>query len=193
MMRFDATLFILLALALFVTPRPADDAPPRRLDFAGFSVELPEGWEGPVEADTAHLPTAATYRIRNAADGPLAGASLTVHVRTNLNPLQRQNWMRGRAPVDLGTLRPVEPLSGEALPFTGAGFRAESRGSASGRQAGGRAALVYFTAHGPVYYALVAEAPARGFAEMQPALLGVVRSVQFSAAASAATATAAAD
>ncbi|HLA63019.1 MAG TPA: hypothetical protein VK610_01220, partial [Rhodothermales bacterium] len=43
----------------------------------------------------------------------------------------------------------------------------------------GRTALVYFTSHGPVHYAVVVEAPTEGLSESQGALLEIIRSVQF--------------
>jgi hypothetical protein len=170
-MRFDATLLLLLILGLFSTPRVGVEA--ERLEFpgGGFSIELPDAWEGPIEAREETLPVASEYRLRHAGDGPLAGAEVKVIRRANLNPLQRQQWMRGRASVGLGDLRPVEALRGDAMPFpSGVGFRAEG---------GGRSALVYFTAHGGIHYAMIASAPSDRFVALTGTLLGVAQSVRF--------------
>jgi hypothetical protein len=170
-MRLDATLLVLLLLGYFATPRYV--AGGERMEFpgGGFSIELPTGWTGPVATHEEGLPAAAAYHLRHAGDGPLTGAEIVVVRRANLNPLQRQQWMRGRAGVGLGELRPVEALSGDAMPFReGAGFRA---------QGGGRSALVYFTQHGTVYYALIASAPSDRFVAATGALLGAARSVRF--------------
>lgn len=172
-MRFDATLFLLAALAFFVTPGSAD---PRPYAFPRGEVTLtvPDGWDGPVQSDEAALPASATYRLRNNAAGPLRGASVLIIRRANLNPLQRQQWMRGRFPIGLGALRPTAPLTGDLMPFrNGIGIRADGDG---------RTALVYFTSHGAVHYAVVVEAPTDGLAESQGALIEIVRSVRFTGA-----------
>ncbi len=173
-MRFDPSLLVLLALAFFATPeRPA---PVERVAFArgGFALELPDGWSGPQEVDESRFPSAATYRLRNAAAGPLAGAEVLVVRRTGLNPMLRERWVRGRVPLDLGALRPVEALGGARLAFaSGAGFRMAG---------GGREALVYFTAQGGAYYAVAVAASAAAFADEPDALLAIARSVVFSAA-----------
>ncbi len=165
------TLLLLLGLVFFVTP--SRDVTAQHYDFAGggFSVDTPEGWEGAVQADESHLPGAASYRLRNTASGPLAGATATVIMRANLNPLQRQQWVRGRFPLGLGALRPVAPLSGAQMPFEeGVGVQATGEG---------RTALIYFTARGASHYAVIVDAPERQFAEAQPALLSLVRSIRF--------------
>jgi hypothetical protein len=170
-MRFDATLLILLVLGFLSTPDERRLA--ERLEFpsGGFSLELPDGWDGPVDADETSLPVASSYRMRHTGGGALAGAEVRVIRRTNLNPLQRQQWTRGRASIGLGDLRPVEALTGEAMPFPiGVGYRAVG---------GGRTALVYFTAHGPTHYAIVASSPSDQFISTTGALLGVARSVRF--------------
>jgi len=170
-MRFDATLLVLLLLAYFATPRNVSGG--ERLEFpgGGFSIELPNGWEGPVEAHEEALPSSSSYVLRHAGGGPLTSSEIRVVRRTGLNPLAHQQWMRGRATVGLGALRPVEALSGDAMPFrTGVGFRAEG---------GGRSALVYFTQHGTAHYVLIASAPADRFVAATGALLGVARSVRF--------------
>ncbi len=169
-MRFDATLLVLLVLAYFSTPRGIDA---ERLEFpaGGFSIELPDGWDGPIDAFEEALPSAATYRMRHAGDGPFTGAEVRVIRRANLNPLQAQHWMRGRANVGMEDMRPVEGLSGDAMPFrAGVGFRAEG---------GGRSALVYFTSHGGSHYAVVASTTTDRFVAATGALLGVVQSMRF--------------
>lgn len=175
------TLLLLLALAYFVTP--SRDVTAQHHDFSsggGFTLDTPEGWDGPVQADESHLPQAAQYRLRNTAAGPLAGATATVILRANLNPLQRQQWLRGRFALGLGALRPVGPLSGAALPFQdGVGVQATGEG---------RTAMIYFTSHGSAHYAVVVDAPERQFAEAQPALLDLVRSIRFTAPLPEATA-----
>lgn len=170
-MRFDATLLVLLVLGFLSTPD--DGGLTERLEFpaGGFSLELPEGWDGPVEAHEEALPAASSYRMRHAGDGVLAGAEIRVIRRANLNPLQRQQWARGRASVGLGDLRPVEALTGDAMPFpSGVGYRAVG---------GGRTALAYFTAHGATYYAIIASAPSDHFIPATGPLLSVARSVRF--------------
>jgi hypothetical protein len=170
-MRFDATLLLLLVLGFLSTPN--EGSLTERLEFpaGGFSLELPDGWDGPVEAHEEALPAASSYRMRHAGAGELAEAEVRVIRRANLNPLQRQQWVRGRAAIGLGDLRPVEALRGDAMPFpTGVGYRAEG---------GGRTALVYFTAHGPTHYAIVASAPSDRFISATGSLLGIARSVRF--------------
>jgi hypothetical protein len=169
-MRLDATLLVFLVLAYISSPRGFDA---ERLEFpaGGFSIVLPDGWDGPIDAHEETLPAASAYRMRHAGDGPFAGAEVRVIRRANLNPLQAQQWMRGRAAVGLGDLRPVEALRGDAMPFrSGAGYRAEG---------GGQSALVYFTAHGGTHYALVASISSDRFVAATGALLGIAQSVQF--------------
>jgi hypothetical protein len=169
-MRFDATLLVLLVLGFLSTP---NERLTERLEFpaGGFSLELPEGWDGPVEAHEEALPAASAYVMRHTGGGAFAGAEVRVVRRANLNPLQRQQWVRGRASVGLGDLRPVEALTGDAMPFTtGVGYRAVG---------GGRTALVYFTAHGGTHYAVVASSPSAQFISATGALLGVARSMRF--------------
>lgn len=169
-MRLDATLLVFLVLAYISTPRGFDA---ERLEFpaGGFSIVLPDGWDGPIDAYEEGLPSASTYRMRHAGDGPFAGAEVRVIRRANLNPLQAQQWMRGRATIGLGNLRPIEALRGDAMPFrTGVGYRAEGDG---------QSALVYFTAHNGTHYALVASTSSDRFIAATGALLGIAQSMQF--------------
>lgn len=144
-----------------------------RVAFArgGFSVELPEGWDGPQEIDEAGWPAVATYRLRNRTAGPLEGAEVLVVRRTGLNPMMRERWLQGRAPLPLDGVRPVEALRGAGMPFaSGAGFRMEGEG---------QTALVYYTAHGPAYYFVGVSAPTDAD---EGALLALAWSIRFDGA-----------
>ena len=162
-----------LLFALFVVPVLAQ----QDIAVAGVSLSLPQSWKGPVERDERHAPQRASYTFSNMnAASSLNGARLIVYRVTGLNRLDRNQWWRGTLRFGYAGARPIAAITPDEMVFAQAtGYRT---------QGNGRLGTIYFTQHGPAFYAIHVSAPADVFEELLPALIDVVRTVRFSSTGS---------
>ncbi len=140
---------------------------------AGVSLSLPQGWDGPAESNESRAPGQASYTFDNTnAESSLNGARLIVYRVTGLNRLDRNQWWRGTLRFGYAGARPIAAITPDEMVFVQAtGYRTEGNG---------RLGTIYFTQHGPAFYAIHFSAPADVFEEQLPALLDVARTIRFS-------------
>jgi len=156
-------LFVLFALPVLAQQDVA---------VAGVSLSLPLGWEGPVESDESRAPRQASYTFDNTnTESSLSGARLIVYRVTGLNGLDRHEWWRGTLAFGYAGARPIAPITPDEIVFAQAtGYRTQGTS---------RLGTIYFTQHGPAFYAIHVSAPADVFEEQLPALLDVARTIRF--------------
>lgn len=140
---------------------------------AGVSLSLPQGWDGPVESDESHAPQRASYTFNNMnEESSLNGARLIIYRVTGLNALDRNKWWGGRLAFGYAGARPIAAATPDEMVFAQAtGYRT---------QGNGRLGTIYFTQHGPAFYAIHVSTQEDVFEEQLPALLDVVRTIRFS-------------
>lgn len=157
-----------LLFALLAIPARAQ----QDIAVAGVSLSLPQSWKGSVESDESQAPRRASYTFSNMnAHSDLNGARLIVYRVTGLNALDRNEWWRGRLTFGYGESRPVAAASRNEMVFDQArGYRTEGNA---------RRGIIYFTQHGPTYFAIHISTVADAFEEQLPALLDVARTVEF--------------
>lgn len=158
-----------LLFVLFALPVLAQ----QDISVAGVSLSLPLSWEGPAESDESRAPRQASYTFDNTnVESSLNGARLIVYRVTGLNGLDRHEWWRGTLAFGYEGARPIAAITPDEMVFAQAtGYRTEGNG---------RLGAIYFTQHGPAFYAIHFSAPADVFEEQLPALLDVARTIRFS-------------
>ena len=139
--------------------------PTRHVFSSGLNVTLPPGWDGPTTA-LDQGPPRERYTFQNAAPGhPLAGAILRVERVGGLNPLEREQWVRGQTTYGYNGTRPVGPASAPA-----AGLALEVEGA-------GQAGAVVFAHHRGEMWALQVVAPTALWRARRAEVLAVLAGV----------------
>ena len=158
-----------LLLAVISTPVFAQ----QEVAIAGLTLTLPDDWTGAVERNESRAPRQASYTFDNTnAESSLSGSRLIVYRVTGLNGLDRHQWWRGTLAFGYEGARPIAAITPDEMVFVQAtGYRTEGNG---------RLGAIYFTQHGPAFYAIHFSAPADVFEEQLPALLDVARTIRFS-------------
>jgi len=164
----------LLALPLLLAVFSAPAFAQQQVAIADLTLTLPDDWIGAIERDESRAPQRASYTLSNMnAESNLSGARLIVYRVTGLNRLDRNQWWRGTLAFGYAGSRPVAAVSpDEMVSDQTRGYRTEGND---------RFGNIYFTQHGPAFYAIHVSAPADVFEEQLPALIDVARTIRFSA------------
>ncbi len=139
--------------------------PTQHVFASGLRVDLPSGWDGPATA-LDEGPARERYTFQNAAVGhPLEGAILRAERAGGLNPLQREQWVRGQTSYGYNGTRPVGPA---AAPMAGLALEVEG---------GGQGGVVVFAQHRGEMWTFQVVAPAGLWYQRRADLLAVLGGV----------------